>query len=81
MSTVTDINHSTAQAAVFPPMNAHDRCDRCGAQGYVRWVKEDTDLVMCGHHSTKYEPELLGAGFSVYEDNRAVLTQKLVAAY
>jgi hypothetical protein len=65
----------------FTPLNAHDRCDRCGAQSYVRWVLGDSDLVMCNHHSNKYEPELLGAGFSIHEDARGLLTQRLVAAY
>lgn len=63
------------------PLNAADRCDRCGAQGYVRWVKAMADLVMCAHHTGKHELELVAAGFTIHEDNREVLSQRPVAAY
>jgi hypothetical protein len=83
MSTVTatPAPSGSAEAAVFPAMNAHDRCDKCGAQGYVRWAKGKVDLVLCGHHTTENEPELIAAGFSIHEDNRDLLTQRPVAAY
>lgn len=32
-------------------LTAADRCDRCGAQAYVRVVLDSgSDLVFCGHH-------------------------------
>ena len=34
-----------------PTLNATHRCDRCGAQAYVRvFLKSGNDLLFCGHH-------------------------------
>lgn len=38
-------------------------CDRCGAAGLARYVKDDQDLVFCGHHSREYGPGLEQSGF------------------
>ncbi|MGO4493857.1 hypothetical protein AB4Y86_17425 [Arthrobacter sp. 2YAF22_2] len=37
-----------------------DRCDRCGAQAYVRVVLEASggELLFCGHHARAVEPNL-----------------------
>jgi hypothetical protein len=32
------------------PLTAADRCDRCGAQAYVRAVLGTSELLFCGHH-------------------------------
>ena len=34
--------------------SAQDRCDRCGAQAYIRAVLPDGDLLFCAHHGRKY---------------------------
>lgn len=84
MTTAATTHTITAEpdtATVYAPLTALDRCDGCGAQGYVRWVREEQDLVLCGHHSAKSEAQLTGSGFSIHEDNRGVLTNKLTAAY
>jgi len=34
------------------PLTASDRCDRCGAQAYVKVVlTSGGDLLFCGHHA------------------------------
>lgn len=33
------------------PLTALDRCDRCGAQAYVRVVLPVGELLFCGHHA------------------------------
>jgi hypothetical protein len=33
------------------PLTAADRCDRCGAQAYVRVVLPVGELLFCGHHA------------------------------
>ncbi|XBH23094.1 hypothetical protein V5R04_07780 [Jonesiaceae bacterium BS-20] len=33
------------------PLTAADRCDRCGAQAYVRVVMSVGDLLFCAHHA------------------------------
>lgn len=35
-----------------------DRCDRCGAQAYVRAVLPTGDLLFCAHHAKEHEPKL-----------------------
>jgi hypothetical protein len=36
-------------------LTAADRCDRCGAQAFVRVVLSAGDLLFCGHHAKAYE--------------------------
>lgn len=41
------------------PLTAADRCDRCGAQAYLRVVLiNGGELLFCAHHGRKFEPEL-----------------------
>ena len=39
-------------------LTAADRCDRCGAQAFVRVVLTSGDLLFCGHHAKAYEAGL-----------------------
>ncbi len=81
MNVAEDLMTMSAKITEYTPLNAHDRCDRCEAQGYVRWVKTTQDLVMCGHHTRTYELSLLADNWVIHEDNREVLTARPVAAY
>ncbi len=37
------------------PLNAVDRCDRCGAQAYVRaTLLNGGELLFCAHHAKQY---------------------------
>ncbi|MDQ2838206.1 MAG: hypothetical protein M3Y42_16175 [Actinomycetota bacterium] len=41
------------------PLMAVDRCDRCGAQAYVRvTLPAGNDLLFCAHHGREYAPKL-----------------------
>ena len=41
------------------PLTAMERCDRCGAQAYVRVTLESGgELTFCAHHAREYEPRL-----------------------
>ena len=41
------------------PLTALDRCDRCGAQAYVRvTLAAGGDLLFCGHHFREHEARL-----------------------
>jgi hypothetical protein len=58
-----------------------DRCDRCGAQAYVRFVNsEGFDLDMCGHHTNKYADDLNAQGFEISLDTRELLNRRAVGA-
>lgn len=40
-------------------LTASDRCDRCGAQGYVKvTLASGGTLIFCGHHARKHEEKL-----------------------
>lgn len=42
-----------------PDLTVADRCDRCGAQAYVRvTLGEGLELLFCAHHGRKYEEKL-----------------------
>lgn len=45
--------------ALASPMNAAHRCDRCGAQAYVRVLLHTLqDLLFCAHHYRRHAPAL-----------------------
>jgi hypothetical protein len=51
---VIDVN-----AALAPALTAADRCDRCGAQAFVRArLHAGGELLFCLHHSRKHLPAL-----------------------
>lgn len=39
------------------PLNVADRCDRCGAQAYVRVVLPVGELLFCAHHAREHAPK------------------------
>jgi hypothetical protein len=41
------------------PLTVADRCDRCGAQAYVRVaMSAGGELFFCAHHGREYTPKL-----------------------
>jgi hypothetical protein len=44
--------------AVASQLNASDRCDRCGAQAYVRAILAAGELLLCAHHARQHEARL-----------------------
>jgi len=58
-----------------PVLSATDRCDRCGAQAYVRVVLPGgSDLLFCGHHWNAHEEKLRPQAVEVVDE-----THKLTA--
>ena len=50
-------------------LNALDRCDRCGAQAYVRAVMaHGFELLFCGHHAKKYQEGLANAATRIQDE-------------
>jgi hypothetical protein len=48
-------------AALAPTLTAADRCDRCGAQAYVRVrLHAGGELLFCAHHGREHTPALAG---------------------
>ena len=50
----------TTTAISSPQLTTLDRCDRCGAQAYVRVILETSggELRFCGHHARAVEATL-----------------------
>lgn len=56
------------------PLNALDRCDRCGAQAYVRAVLlNGGELMFCAHHGKEYAQKLKTVSAKIIDES-----QKLV---
>ncbi|MCW2599333.1 MAG: hypothetical protein JWM02_1162 [Frankiales bacterium] len=49
------------------PMTLADRCDRCGAQAFIRAVFTSGELTFCGHHGRELLAPLTRAAI-VIED-------------
>ena len=51
------------------PLNVLDRCDRCGAQAYVRAVMANGfELLFCGHHAKKYQEGLTNVASRIQDE-------------
>jgi hypothetical protein len=56
--------------AVAPaPLTAEDRCDRCGAQAYLR-VELTTggELLFCGHHAREHGDKVKAIAVTVQDE-------------
>ena len=58
------------------PLSALDRCDRCGAQAYLRvTLNSGGELLFCAHPGKKYEESLRPIAADIHDE-----TDKLTAA-
>jgi len=54
-----EVTVTTALTATAEPLTLLDRCDRCGAQAYVRvTMATGGELIFCAHHGREYSPTL-----------------------
>ena len=59
---------TTALAPNTEALTAADRCDRCGAQAYVRaTLASGGELVFCAHHAAEFRDALEATG-AVFHD-------------
>ncbi|WP_067482947.1 DUF7455 domain-containing protein [Actinomadura hibisca] len=60
----------TGALAPTKPLTVADRCDRCGAQAYVRAVLVGGgDLLFCAHHGRKYAEALRENGADIQDES------------
>jgi hypothetical protein len=53
-----------------PVLNATDRCDRCGAQAYVRVVLAGGgDLLFCRHHARAHGDKLGEIAVEIHDES------------
>jgi hypothetical protein len=52
-------------------LTASDRCDRCGAQAYVRvTLLSGSELMFCAHHAREHETRLREVALTIYDESR-----------
>lgn len=56
--------------AVAPaPLTAEDRCDRCGAQAYLRVeLASGGELLFCGHHAREHGDAIKAVATTVQDE-------------
>ncbi len=66
---------------VASPLTATDRCDRCGAQAYVRATMESGfDLLLCAHHFHENESRLREIAISIQDESERLVEVPATAA-
>ena len=56
------------------PLNALDRCDRCGAQAYVRAVLlSGGELMFCAHHGKEYAEKLKSVAATIIDESEKLV--------
>ena len=59
------------------PLNALDRCDRCGAQAYVRAVLlTGGELMFCAHHGKEYAEKLKTVSAKIQDETVKLIESK-----
>lgn len=67
MSTPTP--QATRPQADYSPLTVADRCDRCGAQAFMRAVfPGGGELLFCGHHGREYAAALAGSSVALMDE-------------
>ena len=55
--------------ALAPELTAADRCDRCGAQAYIRArLVTGGELLSCAHHGREHLPALMDKAVDVLDE-------------
>ena len=49
-------------------LTALDRCDRCGAQAYLRVELAVGELLFCAHHAREHEDKIQEVAVSVHDE-------------
>jgi hypothetical protein len=72
--------HVTTAVAPSPQFTALDRCDRCGAQAYVR-VELSTGgvLMFCAHHAREHGDKLQQVATAIQDDTGRLATTRSAA--
>jgi hypothetical protein len=62
------------QGTTAEPLTADDRCDRCGAQAYMRvHLAGGMDLLFCAHHSREHGDKLKAVAVNVHDETAKLL--------
>lgn len=71
----------TTAVAPSPRFTALDRCDRCGAQAYVRVeLSSGGELMFCAHHAREHADKIQQVASSVQDETGRLVAPKATAA-
>ena len=72
---------NTATAPSEAPLTAVDRCDRCGAQAYLRVsLKSGGELLFCAHHAREHGEKLREIAEHVHDETQKLADAPTIAA-
>ncbi len=55
--------------STFAELTTADRCDRCGAQAYLRvTLTSGGELLFCGHHANEHSAKLSQVALSIQDE-------------
>ena len=59
---------TTALAPTGGALTAQDRCDRCGAQAYIRAVLSGGELFFCAHHWRRHADAIRQSAMEIHDE-------------
>jgi hypothetical protein len=72
---------TTATAPTQAVLTAGDRCDRCGAQAYLRVeLQSGGELLFCAHHAREHGEKLREVAATVHDETHKLDTPAAPAA-
>lgn len=64
-----EVDVNTAVAPHAPALSAGDRCDRCGAQAYLRVeLQNGLELLFCAHHAREHGEKLRELSVTIHDE-------------
>ncbi|SMO43146.1 DUF7455 domain-containing protein [Propioniciclava tarda] len=58
---------------IAEPLTAADRCDRCGAQAYLRvTLASGGELLFCAHHARAHEDKLKQVALNIHDESAKI---------
>jgi hypothetical protein len=64
-----DRESATADGVLAGVLTAMDRCDRCGAQAYVRaLLPNGLELLFCAHHNRQHSSALTKIAVGIHDE-------------
>ncbi|GAA2805144.1 DUF7455 domain-containing protein [Kribbella solani] len=71
----------TTALAPSSALSAADRCDRCGAQAYVRvTLTSGGELLFCAHHGREHSEKLRDIAITIHDETGRLEATPAVAA-
>ena len=71
----------TTALAPHPPLTASDRCDRCGAQAYIRVVlTSGGELLFCAHHGRAHADKLRDVAQMIHDESERLEETPTIAS-